>query len=143
MTNPLYTAEDFLKRAYGNTESEMLTTFCNTKHEAECAYKFQFNLEKEVSTSVSNTNDNLHYEIRSLRTQLDQGKQLHEADEKCIKELKDKLDEAIKLIKFYAEPFTWSRVMADARHVDYSEKSPLLNNMYGQKAREFLEKVGK
>lgn len=59
------------------------------------------------------------------------------AEEK-IARLKSQVDVAKECLRFFAEPFTWSRVMADAAHVFHQTTNPLLNNMYGQKAREAL-----
>lgn len=67
----------------------------------------------------------------------------HQATDGQLLSLIAELSVYRKALGFFAEPFTWSRVMADALHADLG--SGLLNNMYGSKAREALEagkKVG-
>lgn len=50
--------------------------------------------------------------------------------------LKQQLAEAVELLAFYAEPFTWCRVIADSR-TDVN-----LSDIYGEKSRAFLNKIG-
>jgi hypothetical protein len=45
-------------------------------------------------------------------------------------------------LEFYGEPFTWSRVGADAQHMG-AEHGFDFNGMYGSKARLALEKAEK
>jgi hypothetical protein len=44
-------------------------------------------------------------------------------------------------LKFYADPFTWSRVWADAEQIPIGNGG--LNRMYGDNAREALKRWGK
>jgi hypothetical protein len=59
-------------------------------------------------------------------------------DPDTIRQLCEALKEAREVIEFFGEPFTWSRVFADAEHGGIG--SPILDNMYGGKARAWLEK---
>lgn len=48
-----------------------------------------------------------------------------------------KLDEARDALKFYANPWTWARVSADAQHMG-AEPGFNFNNMYGKIARDVV-----